>query len=224
MSSDDQDDLSPAQSALGGLQSGSTLGFAPAIAGISGAAGAAAGGSQDPFWDTYRQARDEYKARQANLKQTNPKSYALGNAGSAMVTGPALATSNIPLIATLGALGGVGHSNADLTKGEVGPAALDALKGGVLSAGMGMAMPAIANSLTGKVFRSPESAALLRAKTADVGNVAAPVLSSEGNSTVGQLLSGPDAQKVLARKLSQIRGEPIQYGDALVQPTQSWKP
>lgn len=221
MDNEDQDP-SKLSSALTGLQSGATLGFSDEVAGLSGALGGKSGGDQRPFWDIYRDARDQERQRQIKAKTTNPASYAAGNAGSMALAGPLASASSFPAIAAIGGLSGLGNSDADLTKGEYGQAALDAGKGATTSAAFAAAAPALAGMVGGKIFRSPEAQGLIRAKGAQLG-VEAPIISSEGSRN-GIMKLGEEARKEAVRRLSQIKVLPLPFGNEFIQPTQSFKP
>lgn len=84
---------------------------------------------------SYRQGRDEYRAQDEAARAQHPKSFI----GSEIATGtlPLMALKGISPLAALilGAVQGAGGSKADLTKGEFGGVATDALLGGALAGG-----------------------------------------------------------------------------------------
>lgn len=96
-------------------------------------------GSHEKLLDLYRQHRDESRANNEKAQRDNPKTYLAGNVaggiGSALATGGAGA--GIMGGAAIGAAAGLGNSNADLTKGEVGQAAIDTGVGGVIGGALG---------------------------------------------------------------------------------------
>lgn len=220
-----QDQKTPSrfESILGGLQSGVTLGYDDELAGLSGAVGAKSAGDGASFWDLYRQARDEARAQQAIAQKAHPIMHNVGLGASAALSGPVAAVSKLPLIATLGGLNGLGHSQADLTEGEVGQAALDVGRGAATSGLMAGLMPALANNVAGKVFRSPESQAMARARAGKIFGGDAQILSDKG-ARMGTVLEGPSAQKILAKKLSRIEEEPLPFMGEMIQPIRGYKP
>jgi hypothetical protein len=174
-----EDTTSAPLAALEGLSQGATLGFGDELNGVVGGAldkalpesfgGAAAGKS---FTDLYRENRD--LARQVNARgaKEHPLAYLGGNivggvAAGALAPGAGgarAATTGARLVnamrtgATLGAVNGLGSSDADLTQGDVGGAAKDTVTGAALGASFagagqlaGEAVPAIASRLADPV-------------------------------------------------------------------------
>lgn len=104
--------------------------------------------------ETYKEFREYYRRRLAEAQRQNPKSYGAGRlAGAVAVPGSGLAAT-----VAQGAAAGVGESEADLTKGEVGGALADAGVGGatgavgfgagkLLSKGVEKAAPALKRAL-----------------------------------------------------------------------------
>lgn len=98
--------------------------------------------------DIYRRNRDLQRSQNMSAREANPKTY--GGAQLAGAIAPAvLATigtkgAALPAIAgrlgAIGAVEGLGHSEADLTKGEFGGAAVDTAIGGTVGAVMPGAM------------------------------------------------------------------------------------
>jgi hypothetical protein len=145
---------SKAQSALGGVAQGASLGFADELTGLGSAIGSI--GSPGSFADRYRAARDESRADYKQAREDNPISYGAGELGGSLVTAPLLpggpfkaggsvakAAANAAISGGLqGAAQGLGASDADLTQGDFHRAFKDAgvagvaggLTGGVLGA------------------------------------------------------------------------------------------
>lgn len=104
---------------------------------------------------TYRQARDESRAKYAQAESDNPNAYLAGQVGGGLaslaVPGGALgkglgtAVRGVGGAAALGGIYGAGHSDADLTEGDVGGLARDT----AIGAGAG-ALAHGAVSLAGK--------------------------------------------------------------------------
>ena len=142
--------------AMRGVAQGSTAGFADELTGAAGAlldiAPKEGEGYFDGFGNRYRASRDYARARDDEAKQQHGKIYTAGNVaggvGSAILAGPAAATLKGSV--GLGALTGLGDSEADLTKpslGNFGTAALDTVEGAA-----GGALGYGAGKLAGKVW------------------------------------------------------------------------
>jgi hypothetical protein len=96
-------------SALGGAQTGFTLGFADEIAGAAGALGyATEAGTLEGMAENYRQARDEERARQKELESANPKAYLSGALVGSLPT--AVVGGSLPALAGVGAVTGLGSA------------------------------------------------------------------------------------------------------------------
>jgi hypothetical protein len=134
------------QALMGGALQGATFEFAEELA-----AAAAA-----PFSDqSYRELRAENRAAFQEAEKGDPKAYTTGHlfGGAATVLAPSigmagagkplLSLRNVGIGAGFGAAQAAGESTADLTKGEVGPFALDVAKG----AGAGAAATAALGGL-----------------------------------------------------------------------------
>lgn len=155
------------ESAARGAAQGASLGFADEIAGGLGAIPTFAGklGSADPLSGTlekYREIRDRQRKADELAKQTNPTSYTAGNIGGAVassfipgLSGLTAAKAGSGLMgaaqtgAKLGAIAGLGQSQADLTKGELSDAAGDVGSGAMLGGATGAATQGLMNALSG---------------------------------------------------------------------------
>lgn len=99
-----------------------------------------------PFSDkTYSQIRDEYRAKHEQAQRDAPMLYAGSTLIGAAKGPPVLPTGggfigSVGRGAAQGAASGLGHSTADLTKGDVSAAAKDTLKGGALGGVVGGAI------------------------------------------------------------------------------------
>lgn len=149
-----------------GVAQGATADFADELgaglqAGLQGLANALPEGSlewagienkyqQNPL-DTYRQAREENRAQIAQDMEQHTGAALAGNIGgglllNSVVPGAKLTgTPGLLRAAGMGAAAGLGASDADLTRGEVGGAAADTLKG----AAMGLAGQEIGERIGG---------------------------------------------------------------------------
>lgn len=121
--------------------------------------------------DKYRATRDFIRNRMAQGHEAHPWAFNAGNIAGSVATAPI-----IPAVAgwggaaktgaTLGAIQGLGGSNADLTQGDVGGAAKDTAVGGGLGAATGVAAKAgtdvlgkVVDYLSGKLAGTADDAA-----------------------------------------------------------------
>jgi hypothetical protein len=97
----------------------------------------------------YDQARDESRANNQAAQEQHPVAYGAGNLTGGVATafvpgmGAATAGGRIAMGAGLGAVNGLGSSDADLTKGDVGGAAVDAATGGLMGGAVSGALESI---------------------------------------------------------------------------------
>lgn len=162
-------DLPPTEleSAGRGALQGASLGFADEIAGGVGAFPELASrlGSANPLAGTlekYREIRDKQRVSDERAKQTNPNSYLAGNIGGSV------ASSFFPVVggltaakagqtalgaagagAKLGAIAGLGQSQADMTKGDLWGATKDVGAGGLVGGIAGGATQGVMNIFKG---------------------------------------------------------------------------
>jgi len=132
------------EAGLRGLEQGATLGAGPQI---NGALDTLLNRNQGlGILDQYRQSRDESKRAFANAASAHPyinvASNVIGSVPTIAATGGlGMAGEGLAGAAkaggAIGALTGLNSSNADITKGDIGGAAKDALTGGALGAGTG---------------------------------------------------------------------------------------
>lgn len=150
----------PSISAMQGFANVGTAGFADEI-------GAAINA---PFsGSTYQELRDQYREGEKISADVNPKSYYGGMVAAAI---PALFAGGAPQSlgqavktgAGIGAVSGLGSSEADLTKGEFGEAAKDTAIGGLTGAAIGGATK-VAGDRVAKAFNPTE----LRTKVLEPG-------------------------------------------------------
>lgn len=173
-----QTPYTPVESAgMGGL-SGLTMGFAPAIGGASATASQnienLLSGKYDPrpIMDQYRANRDYITNQMNTSHQQNPKSFVTGEIGGTLATaaipglgelgitkGMAPAAQAVARGAVQGGLTGLGNSEADLTKGEVGQAAYDTAKGSLTGGVVGGIANAVAAPITNKLSQVAEQRA-----------------------------------------------------------------
>lgn len=131
-----------------GAAQGLTLGF-----GDEGA-GAIAGFGKDilsgilPRMESYRNARDQFRETFREAKSDNPKSYVGGELVGSVGTLPFLGGATVPRMMALGAAQGLGNSEADLTRGDVGGAVRDTTIGGILGGLLGKAGNTISKAIS----------------------------------------------------------------------------
>ena len=131
----------------GALQ-GATFGFADEASASLGAALQKVAGDPESYADVRRRYLDEERAGYRGAQESNPKTYLAGQIGGGIAS-TAITAPLLPAATTLGgatasgaaygALYGLGESEADLTKGEVGRAAADTAIGGALGGALGAA-------------------------------------------------------------------------------------
>ena len=150
-----RNEVSKTESFVRGAAQEATLGFADEATAALEAVGKSLTGPEK-YLDVYRKAREESREAYKQAEEANPLTYLSGQVVGGIA--PAVATGG----AGLGALGlkqaakqsaiaglkygagsGLGYSQADLTKGEVGEAALDVAKGGAMGGAFGAAIPLI---------------------------------------------------------------------------------
>jgi hypothetical protein len=99
------------------------------------------------YGDTYRAGRDAVRGENSAAEAANPKSYMAGNIGGGIALGGPLGGASLKGAMALGAVGGLGGSDADLTQGDVMGAARDTAlgaAGGAAGYGLGKAVGAVA--------------------------------------------------------------------------------
>jgi hypothetical protein len=143
----------------GGVQ-GISGGFADELAGGIGGAIDYVQGEGD-LKSLYEKNRDEQRAKNEQSKKDWPKTYGATQIGASVVPTVLTAGTSIPAMAASGAAQGLGYSEADLTKGEIGQAAKDTAIGGVIGGGAGAVVqgvsrmtPTVVNYLSGLARRN----------------------------------------------------------------------
>jgi hypothetical protein len=154
----DNDASQTFKDAMRGVAQGASLGFADELAGGAEALGDTLSGKTDleNFMDAYRKHRDESRDLYKQAQERSPNAFLVGNiAGGvapALLSGGGTAGAEglmaaLKTGAAAGALTGLGDSQADITKGDVGGALKDAAEGaaggavagGAIHAGIGAA-------------------------------------------------------------------------------------
>lgn len=105
-------------------------------------------GFTKPYWldenkslgDAYREGRDKERAALSAQEAANPN-LSTGAQLAGAIAGPGKLVKGIPGMAAFGAGEALGRSEADLTEGQVGDAALDTALGGLLGGATGYAAP-----------------------------------------------------------------------------------
>lgn len=162
-----KEDVSGVESFGRGAKQGLTAGFGDELSGLASAVGTAWGrsgrrlldgkllpdsleGEWDAVTNSYRKGRDEVRQADAAAEEANPLAYGVGQFGGAVATGlatggaSALGREGLKGALTAGALegaaGGLGGSNADLTRADLdayAKAFRDTTEGGIAGAGLG---------------------------------------------------------------------------------------
>ena len=167
-------DISKTETALRMAGQGASLGTSDEAAGVGSGVAAALHPAFDPdksiaerFIEAYQSGRDDERKQNRSAEDANPKTALLAKlAGSAL---PAMATAGsstlaeapVATAAIMGGAQGAGESNADLTKGQVGQAALDTGKGALTGAAIAKLItlfPALGKYLGGKAENMAEKA------------------------------------------------------------------
>lgn len=190
---DVQEGPSKLEAGLRGIASGATLGFEDEIVGALKAAGAKITGDE-PFTDLYRKYRDMERRNNLLSKEAHPWIYGAGEVaggigslaipgvGAIGAAGKGVASAALGG-AKIGAITGLGTSEADITRGNVAGAIEDVGKGtaigGVLGAGAG---------LVGKALQK-KTAEKLAEKSIGAGEeISERQAAREGQETIGQTL------------------------------------
>lgn len=188
---------------LKGAQIGSTLGFSDELAGAAGALGGKVGGDVRPVEDIYREARDEERARIAQARTESPRTVMAGELLGGAATLPFTGAPSIANTTGIAALGGLGTSSADLTKGELEQAALEAGTSGALGAILGGA---------GRYAPAATAAAGLGAAAGGLATGDATGMGIGAGLGVGALRTGNRLSSLLARLPTTQLGENIKRG------------
>jgi hypothetical protein len=123
---------------------------------------------------TYQQRRDAYRAKNAEAQQANPVAYGAGEVGGALATSfvPGVAPARGAGLAAMagkaalvGGANALGSSEADLTKGEFGQAAIDTGTGAAISGVTAGALGAAGKALTGGAEKRATKALVQRTLT-----------------------------------------------------------
>lgn len=174
---------SPLQSAGLGALMGGSLGFADeAEGGIKALANAP--GNKKSLKELYQQYREVARQKYDEAQKENPKSYLAGNLAGGVATGVATGGlgEGIAGAAGLGALTGLGSSNADLTKGDIKGAAIDTGVGGVLGAGAGALANKVGSALAPEALSQRAGAAAVRG----LGGKVTPQNVAVGNTVLNE--------------------------------------
>ena len=127
-------DVSQLESALRGGVQGVSLGFSDEAMGALGAAGSLgevvqADDSMGKLKELYQRYRDMERAKNRAAEEANPKTYLAGNVAAGLAALPATGTLGGAM--KLGALGGLGVSEAESVGGDLGNVALGGTLGAV---------------------------------------------------------------------------------------------
>jgi hypothetical protein len=204
----------------GGVQ-GISGGFADELAGGIGGAIDYVQGEGD-LKSLYEKNRDEQRAKNEQSKKDWPKTYGATQIGASVVPTVLTAGTSIPAMAASGAAQGLGYSEADLTKGEVGQAAKDTAIGGVIGGGTGAVVqgvskftPTILKYLSGKLGKGAED--LAENATGATGKQAAEFVPGTGRYLLdkGKVKIWDTAEDIAERAAQGMETAGKQIGSAL---------
>lgn len=133
------------------------------------AMGQVVGPDMEPLADVYRQAREESRASMERAQKTAPGAFLAGQVVGGVGQAAVAPVAGLGRLAALGGAQALGLSEADITKGEVGQAALDVATGAGLAAAGGAAAQALPGMVRKQVEKLNIDAALKSAekKTSD---------------------------------------------------------
>lgn len=114
-----------------GLQ-GAAIGYADEIGGALKAGVRKLTGDEGDIGDVYREERDKLREYEKKLEHDSPVASFLAEIGGGFLTPGAGLVKGAKGAAALGAMYGLGKSEADLTKGDVGGAVVDTAIGGAM--------------------------------------------------------------------------------------------
>lgn len=175
--------------------------------------------------DLYREYRDSARKNLEQAEETNPLAYYSGVAGGSLLPGfgTARAVTKGASLAqkalagakagtTVGAVTGLGTSEADLTKGELGEAAIDSAIGAGTGAALGGALP-YGVELGKRTGRGAVNVAKdVGKKTSDILDNyewTSDLLRSTGLGLKGESILGKEAAKQLSGNIN-IKGKELQ--------------
>lgn len=210
-------DVSRLEALLRGGAQGATLGFSDELSGAGSAAlGALKGKSLDEIKDIYKKSRDESRTANEAAESAHPALYTTGSIGGSLL--PAVLSGGLGEAAegasalsrlgsaaktgaAIGAVNGLGDSNADLTSGSpsaLGSAAGSALGGAALGGITGGALSGVGSVLG-------EAGAGKLGTAYNMGTEGTDLLSKAGREAVGQEGYGTAAEYV--KKLKKLRAD-----------------
>lgn len=148
--------------------------------------------AQAPAADAYRMARDDYRGQDRAAQKASPGGYAAGELGGTVLSSflPGLGVAKgagalqvLGRTALAGAGAGLGNSQADLTQGDVGRAALDTGVGagaGLAAGGVGLGLGKLGRYAAAKVVGIDETVA--RKAAAEAAETTAKARSAAGTA------------------------------------------
>jgi hypothetical protein len=171
---------------------------------------------------SYQQRRDAYRQKNTEAQQANPATYGLSEFGGGIATGRFLPTGAArkgaglveKMIAgaraggTAGTVAGLGHSEADLTKGEFIEAAKDTAKGGAVGSLVGGGLSAAGHGATKLVKSATKNARAWVAKeiAGDIKSASTPTarkqLADDAESVAKIVLRDKELSRAIDRAQS----------------------
>lgn len=148
------------KSAALGASQGASMGWGDEGAGLVAGVGKDLMAGHFPTMDSYRGARDSFRNTIDESKKVNPKTFIAGEIAGGIATSPLMGEATIPRMIGMGAAQGMGNSNADLTRGEYGQAAVDTGIGGGLGGVFGVLGKAFSPNAAEEVAQTRAAKAL----------------------------------------------------------------
>lgn len=189
-----------------GAVKGATFGFDDEIAGLAKALVDKGYGSKKDFWDIYKEVRDSVRKEHDLAEEQHPVASFAGELAGGIVpmaAAPALgagaligeaapegatflqkAKAMASMGAKAGAIAGLGNSKADLTQGQVIPAAQDVASSTILGAGAGVGLQALGSTANGLASGAANVVKNLP-YAQDLGQVFTD--TAQGNDLLGQI-------------------------------------
>ncbi len=194
------------ESALRGVEQGATLGYGDELnSGLETLLNQATGNSKGlNILDEYRKHRGESREKFAAAEKENPITSTLSNLAGGVLPALASGGGSLPeqglagvakMGAAYGALGGLGNSEADLTKGEVNKAASDAVTGGLMGAAVAPVAGKIGDTLLKPLVRGV-------GHVADIGPIASATESFKQGALNGRVLFNKKGEAALGQEIS----------------------
>jgi|GEM_PF-1716434 len=224
----DTESTSGLESGIRGAAQGASLGFADEITGGVEAGFDKLKGDERGLIDLYKTKRDESRKAYKKAEQDNPDEYLGGQlaGGAASLLVPVLNAGKGAQLAAMvgkgalsGGLAGLGGSEADLTEGDIGGAALDAGTGAALGAGLSLAGSRLVDGAKGfgrGLARGASSAPLPPGAGGEVFEAAGKALGKGVNA-----IPGAKTAASIVKTTGRVAGDGLDVLKGIVRPSQA---